>query len=172
MSQSKINFSFCLSVKYGRLFVILFRRRYAKSHINFALPFSNMFLRFDFSLYQIDSLPMSSFACTHSIVNINPQLSLGRYSFDVSTLHPANKWLIVSSYFPYSLHRLCFHWHWHLFFVVSALAGLVLLCFFQWTSTTCQLPSWHFVFFRLLIYIFSLFLISKRRNYFFSEFDM
>ena len=59
MSQSKINFSFCLSVKYGRLFVILFRRRYAKSHINFSLPFSNMFLRVDFSLYQIDSLPMS-----------------------------------------------------------------------------------------------------------------
>lgn len=154
----------------------------------------------------IDSLPMSSFACTHSIVNINPQLSLGRYSFDVSTLHPANKWLIVSSYFPYSLHRLCFHdklhgifqalvftifsnlfmitalfcWlslsynciHWHLFFMVSALTGLVLLCFFQWTSTACQLPSWHFVLFRLLIYIFSLFLVSKRLNYFLSEFDM
>ena len=110
ISQSKKNFSFYSNVKSGRLLVILFRRRYSKSCINFFLPFPNMFLRFHFSLYQIDSLPMSFFAFTHSSVNIiNPLLCLVRYSFDVSTVHPVNKWLIVSLYFPYSLHRLRFH---------------------------------------------------------------
>ena len=91
-------FSLSSSIKSGLLAVVVFRSLNSKSQTSFPRLFSSTAPRSHRSLYQITSLPISSYSLAQlTAIIISALLCRVRYSLFARTLHPATICSTVSS---------------------------------------------------------------------------